>query len=72
MSKTLCFNNSREFVTANCADCPIRETDGCRDVDPMNCLRAVGLVMKQNQQGYDVVVGRFIVKPLINQEGGEQ
>ena len=67
MSQKLVFMNYREFVQANCTDCPIRNKQGCRDTDPMSCSRAVGLVKKQNDQDYQVVVGQFVVTP-INQE----
>ena len=70
MSKRLCFLNYREFVQANCTDCPILKERGCRFTDPMDCTRAVELVKKQNNQDYKVVVGQFIVTP-INQEGGK-
>ena len=67
---TLSFGNHLEFVTANCVGCPIRDEKGCRAVDPMTCSRAVELVKKQNDMGYQVVVGQFMVTP-INQEGGQ-
>lgn len=70
MSQTLCFLNSREFVQANCTDCPIRNKQGCRDTDPMNCSRAVELVKKQNNQDYQVVVGQFVVTPI--EKGGQK
>ena len=60
----LSFGNHLEFVTANCVGCPKREQQGCRDVDPMTCQRAVDLVKIQNEKGYQVVVGKFVVTPI--------
>ena len=60
---TLSFGSHLEFVTANCVGCPIRDQKGCRDVDPMTCKRAIDLVKIQNEKGYQVVVGKFIVQP---------
>lgn len=62
----LSFGNHLEFVTANCVGCPKREQQGCRDVDPMTCQRAVDLVKIQNEKGYQVVVGKFIIQPKKN------
>ena len=60
----------REFVTANCENCPKRENQGCRTVDPMDCKIAADLCRIQNEKGYQVIVGRFAVTP-ITKEGGE-
>lgn len=65
---TLSFGNHLEFVTANCVGCPKRDQQGCKDVDPMTCQRAIDLVKIQNEKGYQVVVGKFIVTPKKNLE----
>ena len=62
----LSFGNHLEFVTANCVGCPKRDKQGCRDVDPMTCQRAVDLVKTQNEKGYQVVVGKFIIQSKKN------
>ena len=70
MSKKLVFMNYREFVTANCTDCPVREQKGCKETDPLYCNRAADLCRIQNEKDYQVVVGQFIVTPLAK-KGGE-
>ena len=66
---TLSFGNHLEFVTANCVGCHKRDQQGCREVDPMTCQRAEELVRIQNEKGYQVQVGKFIVTPI--EEGGQ-
>lgn len=61
----LSFGNHLEFVTANCVECP-KITSCSGDHDPMTCQRAVDLVKIQNEKGYQVVVGKFIVQPKKN------
>lgn len=66
--KNLSFGSHFEFMRANCVDCPVKKEKGCRYNDPLTCKRSVGLVTIQNEKGYQVVVGKFIVTPKKNLE----
>lgn len=61
------FNDYHEFITANCVECPVRAEKGCKTVDPFTCQRAVDLVNAQNNKGYQVVVGNFMLMPKVSQ-----
>lgn len=66
MSKSMCFKNYQEFAQANCEDCQRMKEQGCRNMDPLECDLAVELVKAQNEKGYQVVVGKFIIQPKKN------
>lgn len=66
--ETLHYKDNQELVKIFCKDCQRRERRGCKDVEPMNCEIVKGYMLEQQENGYQVAVGKFIVTPKKNLE----
>lgn len=62
--EALAYKNYRELVNAHCQDCERRNQHGCRDVDPLDCMRVNDALKKKQEDGYMIFVGHFEIKPL--------
>ena len=68
--ETLVYKNYQWLKDIFCKDCQKRERKGCRDNDPIDCDIVKGYFLERNEDGYQIQVGKFILKP-IREEGGE-
>lgn len=62
--EALAYRNYQELVYCFCKDCQKRERRGCKDMEPMNCDIVKGYMMEQQENGYEIIVGKFKIKAI--------
>lgn len=66
--EVLKYDNYQWLRDIFCKDCMKRERKGCKDMDPMDCNIVKGYFIERNEDGYQIQVGKFIIKPIIEKE----
>lgn len=62
--EALVYKNNQELVNIFCKDCQKRERRGCKEVEPMNCDIVKGYMQEQQENGYEIIVGKFKIKAI--------
>lgn len=60
--EALVYKNNKELVNIFCKDCQKRERRGCKDMEPMNCDIIKGYMIEQQENGYEIIIGKFKIK----------
>lgn len=63
MGKKISYKGIEDLKRACCEDCCIRESQGCKETDPLRCKVFVAMVTSNIDNGYRVEVGKFILAP---------
>lgn len=66
--EAIAYRNNQELVNCFCKDCMKRERRGCKDMEPMNCDIVKGYMLEQQENGYQIEIGKFIVHPKKNNQ----
>lgn len=62
--ETLVYKDNQELVNIFCQDCQKRERRGCKEVEPINCEIVKGYLLEQQENGYQVIVGKFKIEAI--------
>ena len=62
--EALVYKNNQDLVRIFCQDCQKRERRGCKDMEPINCETVKGYMLEQQENGYEIIVGKFKIKAI--------
>ena len=62
--EALVYKDNQELVNIFCQDCQKRERRGCKEMEPINCDIVKGYMMEQQENGYQVIVGKFKIEAI--------